>query len=277
VTATWNLDFGHLSFPADSRSSGACYPRWVLHLTLTGGAVFSHAQGGVTTSAGDILLVRPMVDIAWRVVTPPWEVIWFVFVPPPAMEPWLRFPETRSGYLNYHISDRDTARAVEIQARRAHHHARDTQHPGRIPLTLNAIESALLLCYFDQTAPAAHTPPRDPRVTAALRFLGERLDRPTSVAEVAAAAATSRSRLLAIFRQQMGVPLMAWFEQERMRRAHSLLPYLSVRQVATAVGFSDAKYFSRRFRNHFGLPPHLHLSSHLSGHLAGGGLLRTPR
>jgi AraC family transcriptional regulator of arabinose operon len=249
-----DLDVGHMTFPANAYSAGAHFTRWVLHLTVTGAAAFTVAEGEVTTTAPGILLIRPGVDIRWRVTTPPWQVIWFVFAPPAGMLPWLRFPELGSDHLGHRIRVDATAHQVEAHLRRAHGFATDLAHPGRVPLTMNAIEAAMLQCHFDQEDSA---PPLDPRVTAALRFLGGRIERPTTVAEVAVACGTSRSRLLAMFRQEMGMPLMEWFEQERLRRAQGLLtsPYLSVRQIAAAVGFSDPRYFARRFRRRFGVKP----------------------
>ncbi len=60
-----------------------------------------------------------------------------------------------------------------------------------------------------------------------------------------------------LFRQQLGVPTMAFYLDLRLDHARRLLANttLSVTEVALATGFSTASHFSSAFRKRFGLPP----------------------
>jgi AraC-like DNA-binding protein len=59
------------------------------------------------------------------------------------------------------------------------------------------------------------------------------------------------------FRRATGLSPQQYVQRLRMRQARMLLAEgdLSVKQVAYACGFSDARYFSRRFRAAHGVPP----------------------
>jgi AraC-like DNA-binding protein len=92
------------------------------------------------------------------------------------------------------------------------------------------------------------------RMTA---FVTRNLDRPLSVADVAAAGDCSVSTAGRLFAAHFGTSVSAWVRWARMREAAELLRTsgLRVGEVARAVGFTDQLYFSRVFRREFGVPP----------------------
>lgn len=100
------------------------------------------------------------------------------------------------------------------------------------------------------SAPGAHLP--EP-LRAAARYTALRWSRegpvPLTLAQLASAAAVSRSYLSRLSRRHLGVPVMAALEAARLERAAVLLrrPDASVHHVATQTGFTDPLYFSRRF------------------------------
>ncbi|ROP65391.1 AraC family transcriptional regulator [Curtobacterium sp. PhB115] len=83
------------------------------------------------------------------------------------------------------------------------------------------------------------------------------LQRPMSVAEIAAAGDCSESTAGRLFAAHLGSSVSTWVRETRMRHAAELLVTsgLRVGEVAAAVGFADQLYFSRVFRAAFGVPP----------------------
>ena len=68
----------------------------------------------------------------------------------------------------------------------------------------------------------------------------------------------SKSKLRRKLKEATGYPPGTFIRHLRLKRAAQLLEQdqnLRVYEVADAVGYRDADYFSRRFRKHFGVPP----------------------
>lgn len=88
-------------------------------------------------------------------------------------------------------------------------------------------------------------------------YLAENLHTPLTLAEMAAHAGLSESQFSHLFKQQTGHSPIAYFNQLKMQHACSLLTIteLSVKEVAHALGYSDAYYFSRLFKQHIGVAP----------------------
>lgn len=93
---------------------------------------------------------------------------------------------------------------------------------------------------------------------ARVREYLERLDTefPT-VNELAFRFEVDRATLFRCFRAASGVSVKNWIDAERFRRAQALLRVSDapVREVARLCGFRDPLYFSRAFRQRFGVAP----------------------
>ncbi|MBQ8908411.1 MAG: helix-turn-helix transcriptional regulator [Clostridia bacterium] len=87
-------------------------------------------------------------------------------------------------------------------------------------------------------------------------FLLSRTDAP-SVAEIARRCAVSESGLRHIFRQEMGMSMVAYRQGERIKEAKRLLANtdLSLTEISDQLGFYDAAYFTRTFRTQTGMTP----------------------
>lgn len=90
-----------------------------------------------------------------------------------------------------------------------------------------------------------------------LRFIDANLGSDVSLAEVAEAAYLSPNYLSQLLKKQTGLAFVDWLTGRRMDRARELLAHTNERvgTVAHQVGFSDEAYFTRRFKQRFGVAP----------------------
>lgn len=95
-------------------------------------------------------------------------------------------------------------------------------------------------------------------------YLANHLDERVSVADLATMASMSGSHFAALFRQQVGMPVLQYQTQLRMTRARELLDTTDspVSTIAAAVGYPDAFYFSRQFRAIHGTTPLKYRAQH---------------
>jgi AraC family transcriptional regulator of arabinose operon len=127
--------------------------------------------------------------------------------------------------------------------------------PLSADLAMNALEEVLIRCAARETR-ASHAG-LDPRVQRAARFLATRLGEPFRMDAIATHCGLSPSRLSHLFRESMGTTLQRFSEQLKLDSARQLLAQtnLTITEVASAFGYADALYFSRRYRNAFGHAP----------------------
>jgi len=80
---------------------------------------------------------------------------------------------------------------------------------------------------------------------------------PLSTADVADAVGMTPGYLTTLVRRRTGRTVLDWILEKRMAAARDLLlsTDMSAEAVAQAVGFTDPRYFNRRFRRYHGLSP----------------------
>ena len=96
----------------------------------------------------------------------------------------------------------------------------------------------------------------DPRLRAAIAWIGERIRTPVRIAEVAGAVHVSESHLAHLFSEQIGVPLRRYVLWRRLRTALELaMRGASLTMAAHDAGFADSAHLSRTFKETFGVTP----------------------
>lgn len=103
-----------------------------------------------------------------------------------------------------------------------------------------------------------HANPRlDPRVSAAIARMEQRLDAPETIAQTARALGLSPRRLESLFRANMGLTPGAYALTLRLAAARRMITDTRhpLAEVALRCGFSSASTLSRAFRRHFGKTP----------------------
>lgn len=94
-------------------------------------------------------------------------------------------------------------------------------------------------------------------LTRAFRFIDQELGKDITLKQVAEAACLSPNYLSQLLKKQTGMAFVEWLTARRMEQAQELLAYsnLKVSDIAQKVGFDDAAYFTRRFRQRLNLSP----------------------
>jgi len=104
---------------------------------------------------------------------------------------------------------------------------------------------------------------RYPFLQKALSFIEQNYQNPISLDMVARETAMSKFHFSRLFKQYTGLTFKQYLNRQRIKVAKELLTKkgYSVTEVGYAVGFNDASYFSRVFREVEGRTPRDHLSA----------------
>jgi AraC family transcriptional regulator, arabinose operon regulatory protein len=91
----------------------------------------------------------------------------------------------------------------------------------------------------------------------AKEYLRNHLEKRVTVDAMASMASMSSSHFAALFRRNVGMPVLQYQTQLRMARARELLDTtdIAVSAVAAQAGYADAFYFSRQFKSIHGTTP----------------------
>jgi transcriptional regulator GlxA family with amidase domain len=97
----------------------------------------------------------------------------------------------------------------------------------------------------------------DRRLEAARHYMDTHLDKPVTLAELAAVAALSQRQLTDLFRRYFDMSPKQYLLEQRMQQAWRLLneSRLPIQQVGERCGYTCLSSFSARFSSHFGYSP----------------------
>ncbi|MEM9440385.1 MAG: GlxA family transcriptional regulator [Pseudomonadota bacterium] len=91
----------------------------------------------------------------------------------------------------------------------------------------------------------------------AIKMMGEHLEEPLAVPEIADRVGLSQRQLERLFAENTGASPIRYYRDIRLDRARGLITQtdMPVLEVALACGFSSPEHFSRAYRRRFGMPP----------------------
>jgi AraC-like DNA-binding protein len=106
-------------------------------------------------------------------------------------------------------------------------------------------------------------------IQGVLRHIGENLNQPLSLSELAGMTGLSMWRFATVFRQQVGVAPHRYICRLRLERAQALIREgMPAATAASEAGFYDQSHLSRHFKNVFGMTPGQYLMAARSQTLA---------
>ena len=116
---------------------------------------------------------------------------------------------------------------------------------------------ALLLARYSKAGSDAPAAAQEPQAVRRARdYLEARVASDIGLAELAAVAGLSPSRLVRSFKASLGLPPHAYHRYLRVRRAQALLrDGQPVALVAQDCGFVDQSHLTRAFKRHVGVTP----------------------
>lgn len=229
---------------------------YIMNLTVKGrGKIFS-GDNEFIVEPGDLLLFPPeAVHYYGRADdSNEWYHRWVYFRPRAYWADWLRWPHEieRVGLIK--LSDEQLVNEFDslfLNIEETHKEIR----PMSEQLAMNLLERLLIRCY-EVTSLADHAP-MDHRILEACQILSASLSAEVSIEELAEQVFLSPSRLAHLFRDQVGVSIVRWREDQRIIRAKLLLQTtpLPVAVIGQQTGYDDQLYFSRVFKKRVGVSP----------------------
>jgi len=95
------------------------------------------------------------------------------------------------------------------------------------------------------------------RIRPAIEYIEVNYDRPLSLVEIAKSANLSVSRLVHLFKEQIGITVIEYLTGARIERAKQLLSTTekSCAKICFEVGYNYNAHFTRRFKKVTGMTP----------------------
>lgn len=120
-----------------------------------------------------------------------------------------------------------------------------------------SIEALMFEMFYNLLSDQQLSTPLDPRIRNALAYIEAHLPDELSIAKLSNIACLSPTQFKKVFKEQTGSTATQRIATLRMERAQALLQHTDfpLQIVAESVGYTDFTAFSRRFKQHFGLPP----------------------
>jgi AraC family transcriptional regulator of arabinose operon len=229
---------------------------YIINLTVKGrGKIFS-GEHEFIVEPGDLLLFPPeAVHYYGRADdSNEWYHRWVYFRPRAYWADWLRWPHEVERVGHIKLADEQLANEFDslfLNIEETHKEIR----PMSEQLAMNLLERLLIRCY--EVSSLADHAPMDHRILEACQILSASLSAEVSIEELAEQVFLSPSRLAHLFREQVGVSIVRWRENQRIIRAKLLLQTtpLPVAVIGQQTGYDDQLYFSRVFKKRVGVSP----------------------
>ncbi|HZG76890.1 MAG TPA: helix-turn-helix domain-containing protein [Paenibacillus sp.] len=226
---------------------------WLILYTLGGEGALRRDGGWLSASAGDVVLYPPGAAQHYETgAAGAWDFLWAHFVPEPHWTEWLRLP-LEGGLLRHRLREDERDRFRQAFERLIADGMGADKH--RLALAMSALSELLVLlhrsCYRD--APRGG----DERIADVLNEMALRLQEPLTLPELARVANLSISRFCHLFKEETGESALETLTKLRLQKSCRLLELTSrlVSEVAADVGFPSPFYFTRKFKEHYGVSP----------------------
>ncbi|HDL7057925.1 TPA: arabinose operon transcriptional regulator AraC [Yersinia enterocolitica] len=229
---------------------------YILNLTIKGQGKIFDGENTFYSNPGDLLLFPPKAAHYYgrSPNSDCWYHRWVYFRPRAYWADW----------LEWHSKTHEVGRlslpnnSLLLEFDRLFANIEQTQKSGRRfgeELGMNLLERLLLRSMEED--PLSPQRIMDPRVIEACQFITGNLAGELRIDEVARHVCLSPSRLAHLFREQVGINILRWREDQRVIRAKLLLQTTQepIATIGRVVGYDDQLYFSRVFRKRVGVSP----------------------
>lgn len=221
-------------------------------ITLKGGAEYSFPEGRAKIRSGDLLSLHPGTLENWTADPEEGWTVYYVIIDLPTRFQLLLPPENLSRGIGrvklYGTAFDECRKAFEVMD-----NWWNNSSSLKEPMFLNQIEYLLL-----QIKNLYNTGLLDSRIEKACSFLNTRINKPTTLDEVAHKACLSKPRLNTLFNEYFGFPPLKYLKNLRMERAAQLLLFtsLDIEAICNDLGYNERKYFDKLFKRHWKVTPY---------------------
>ena len=221
-----------------------------IHIIERGYQLYEVEGKSVRVGAGEFLLIPPLFPHAAREADPTTEKYAFTLRVRES-SPFAHIAAYRTGTLPEGFSQAVLAIASEARARLPFYTA---AIDARIWEMLLQFFRAAALLPRESESPAVE---ENERILLVKQYIADNLHRGTSLAELASYACIGEKQLERLFRQHVGMTVMAYVREARCRRIEAFLAdsSLSLREISEAMHFSSEYHFSAYFKKYAGMPP----------------------
>lgn len=114
-----------------------------------------------------------------------------------------------------------------------------------------------LLTEYSQKISSSKTDEENPLITKVCNYLNENLKEDISLEQMANIINVSPFYLSKLFKEEKGITFINFISDKRLEKARDLLEHsdLSIKEITSEIGYNDQNYFSRIFKNKYGLSP----------------------
>ncbi|GMA65156.1 AraC family transcriptional regulator [Alicyclobacillus fastidiosus] len=226
---------------------------YLLTFTMAGQGGFKIDDKIETCVCGDISILSPGTPHHYGTLGQIWEFYWVHFVPRADWLIWIQQMGAHSGFTQSSIADVSVQSRLRGVFRRM---IRDSRALGshQHALAMNAVEEMLIVLALSLQQSNMGL---DPRVEEVLQLMSQRFSEGISVDMLAKQVGLSASRLSHIFKQQVGESIIECLIKLRLRHASRLLERTTeqISEISDLCGFQSPYYFTRKFREHYGMSP----------------------
>ncbi|CAK7192369.1 Arabinose operon regulatory protein [Commensalibacter sp. Nvir] len=232
---------------------------YIINLTRSGEGEVYYKDQSFVCHKGDYLIFPPGESHYYgrRANSEQWHHYWVYFRPRALWTNWLVWPN-KIGKIGYFCPKRDLTEKLEKLFIKIVDIAQSSDMYSEL-LGMNLLESFLIRRM--RSLSKLNEKNYDYRVVLACNYITENFNKLSQddsfINQVSHYVHLSPSRISHLFKENMGVSISVWREDQRMNRAKFLLQTtpLSICQIAQELGYKDQFYFSRVFKNKIGLSP----------------------
>lgn len=235
----------------------AVHSYYLMHTVLSGEGVFECGGQSLVCREGDTFIIFPGVLFSYEAdASQPWHYIWVAFQGEAAHD----LMEDLGLTPRQPVIHKTSIRGLAGLYRRIRRSFADSNEPRLQDLEASGWLRLLLhrLGKEGKRIPLGREDLSDidRQVEQAIRWITLQYHQPISIEGMAQSLGYHRAHLSKAFKQRTGRSPKQYLMQVRLEQAKTLLEgTLTVEQVASAVGFKDALYFSKLFRRWAGLSP----------------------
>jgi AraC family transcriptional regulator of arabinose operon len=246
---------GVLDFPIEHPIS---VEFWAVYITLYGSAQLTVENKSTILGPNSITIIPPGCDCTLTRHTDfeHWSYDWLSFR---SRLDWIELLSWATELTKPLLLNTNNAASFSALSQQTEQLEATTYLPNTLSERLcnNIIENILLRIRLIAEERAGGINKVNRKVQGAVDYILNHYGEQITLEIIADHVSSSPSRLSALFREHFGVSVIKWRDQIRMQKAKELIEHspASINNIASRVGYIDPLYFSRRFKDHFGVAP----------------------